>query len=71
VFEGQRINDMGRIEPWRAHYDQYGRPIGRTDFNAGNNTAGIPDPHYHVYEYNAKYPLGYEAQSHVPGEYKP
>lgn len=25
-----------RIEPWTAHYDQFGRLIARTDYNAVN-----------------------------------
>ena len=36
VLEGQYVNDLGRVEPWTSHYDEYGRLIGRTDFNAGN-----------------------------------
>jgi len=38
--------DLGRVEPWTAHYDEYGRLIGRTDYNAGNLAEGIPDTHY-------------------------
>ncbi len=33
------VNDKGRVEPWNAKYDQYGRQIERTDFNAGNITS--------------------------------
>jgi len=46
VLEGQHVNDLGRVERWRAHYDQHGRLIARTDFNAGNKAAGIPDLHF-------------------------
>jgi RHS repeat-associated protein len=71
VLEGQHINDLGRVEPWRAYYDEYGRMIGRTDFNAGNKAAGIPSVHHHTYEYNAQYPLGRETGAHLPGEFHP
>jgi hypothetical protein len=71
VLEGQYIDDLGRVQPWRAHYDQYGRQIGRTDMNAGNKAAGIPDTHHHTYEYNGQFPFGRESGSHLPGEYKP
>jgi YD repeat-containing protein len=65
---GQYIDDLGKVQPWKAHYDQYGRLIGRTDFNAGNITQGIPDIHYHLYEWGAgKTPL--EIGSHIPGEF--
>lgn len=42
--------------------------IGRTDYNAGNVAHGIPDIHYHLYEYNAEFPFGREIGSHIPGE---
>ena len=70
-LKGQHVNDRGRVEPWVAHYDEHGRLSARTDYNAGNRTAGIPDIHHHVYEYNAQYPHGHESASHVPGEYVP
>ncbi len=70
TLNGQYVNDRGRVEPWTAHYDEYGRNIARTDFNAGNKTQGIPDTHYHTYEWGpGKTPL--ETGSHIPGEYKP
>jgi hypothetical protein len=50
VLEGQYVDDLGRVQPWRAHYDEYGRLVGRTDFNAGNRAAGISDTHHHVYD---------------------
>jgi RHS repeat-associated protein len=71
TLEGQHINDQGRVEPWKAHYDEYGRQIGRTDYNAGNKTEGIPDTHYHTREYNAQYPDGRPTGDHLPGEYLP
>ena len=71
MLEGQYVDDLGRVQPWRAHYDQYGRQIARTDMNAGNNAAGIPDTHHHTYEYNGRFPKGRESGSHLPGEYIP
>lgn len=69
VLQGQHVNDLGRVEPWTAHYDEYGRLIGRTDFNAGNRAAGIPDTHFHTYEWGrGKNPL--ETGKHLPGEFQ-
>ena len=69
-LNGQYINDKGRVEPWEAHYDEYGRQIGRTDYNAGNNTQGIPDTHYHTYQYGPGM-NGMETGSHIPGVFNP
>ncbi len=69
-LEGQYVNDLGQIQPWKAYYDEYGRLIARTDYNAGNIAQGIPDVHYHLYEWGpGKTP--YEYGSHIKGEYKP
>jgi YD repeat-containing protein len=69
-LEGQYINDFnGRVEPWQAHYDEYGRMIGRTDYNAGNIAHGIPDTHYHSYGYNNGIP--YPIANHAPGVFVP
>lgn len=64
------MNDLGRIEPWEAYYDEFGRNIARTDYNAGNKAAGIPDTHYHVYEWTQG-ANHHEIESHVPGKYQP
>ena len=70
ILEGQYVDDLGRVQPWKAYYDEYGRLVGRTDYNAGNKAAGIPDTHYHTYEWGpGKTP--YESGSHIGGEYKP
>ncbi|MDQ6946006.1 MAG: hypothetical protein M3256_06965 [Actinomycetota bacterium] len=68
-----RLNDsLLPDEPWTAHYEEYGRLIGRTDYNAGNAAQGIPDVHYHTYEYGPGYGnTGMETGSHIPGEYQP
>ncbi|SFX63786.1 hemagglutinin repeat-containing protein [Marinospirillum alkaliphilum] len=71
ILEGQHINDRGRVEPWRAHYDDYGRQIGRSDYNAGNMAQDIPSTHYHTREYSAEFPMGRSTGDHIPGEYKP
>jgi len=59
----------GRIEPWEAHYDQYGRQTGRTDYNAGNKADNTPDTHYHTYGYRngIRYPI----DDHAPGVLAP
>lgn len=65
MLEGQYVNDLGRVEPWTAHYDDFGRLIGRTDYNAENIAAGIPSIHYHTYEwFNG---IIEETGSHIPG----
>jgi len=66
---GQYINDQGRVEPWQAFYDRFGRLVGRTDYNAGNIAEGIPDIHYTAWEYNAVYPHGRRVINHAPGEF--
>ena len=65
------MNSGERVEPWVAHYDEYGRLIARTDYNAGNIAQGIPAIHFHIYEYNSEFPFGREIVSHAPGEYAP
>jgi YD repeat-containing protein len=68
-LEGHHVNDQGRVEPWRAHYDEFGRQIGRTDYNAGNRAAGIPDTHYTRYQYDGANRDGMEVGNHTPGEF--
>ena len=64
------VNKKGRTEPWRAFYDQYGRLCARTDYNAGNIKDGIPDVHYHLFEWGpGKNPL--KKKEHFPGEFVP
>ncbi|MEU4620132.1 RHS repeat-associated core domain-containing protein [Actinoplanes sp. NPDC023801] len=74
VIEGTYNNNRGpggeRQEPWTAHYDQYGRLIGRTDYNAGLPGQGIPDTHYHRFVYGPG-KNGHEIEKHVPGEFTP
>lgn len=70
-LEGQYINDLGHVEPWTAHYDEFGRMIGRTDYTAGNATAGIPPVHHHVYEYGPGFNAGREVGKHLPGPFVP
>jgi RHS repeat-associated protein len=50
-LEGQYVDDLGRAQPWETHYDEFGRQIERTDWNAGNPTQNIPDIHYHTKEF--------------------
>jgi len=75
VLEGQYVESTGnapRVQPWKAFYDDYGRLVGRTDYNAGDPVQGYADTHYHVYGYSRAFaPQGAELQAHVPGEYVP
>jgi len=48
-------------EPYSAHYDEYGRQIGRTDYTAQPDPKTHTDPHYHTREYGPGYgPRGKE-----------
>jgi RHS repeat-associated protein len=71
VLTGQYVNDQGRVEPWIAYYDKFGRLIGRTDYNAGNAAQGIPRTHYHRYQYKPGRGGRVEIESHVQGEFVP
>lgn len=45
TLEGQHINDQGRVgPPWEAHYDEYGRQIGRTEYMREINRKIYPIP---------------------------
>ena len=67
-LEGNYVDDMGRVQPWKAYYDEYGRLIARTDYNAGNKKQDIPDIHYHLYEWGpGKNPM--KIGNHMKGEY--
>jgi hypothetical protein len=70
TLQGRYINDRGRVEPWEAHYDQYGRLTGRTDFNAGNKAQGIPPTHHHRFQWGRGMTPKSTAD-HVPGPYVP
>jgi YD repeat-containing protein len=70
VLQGQYVDDLGRVQPWKAYYDDFGRLIGRTDYNAGNLSQGIPNIHHHTYEWGpGRTPS--KTGSHIPGEYHP
>ena len=75
VLEGQYVDDLGRVQPWRAHYDDFGRQIGRTDYNAANKVEGYASTHSHTYGYEGN-PSGWggrysETGKHIPGEFTP
>jgi hypothetical protein len=74
-LEGQYVDDLGRVQPWTANYDEYGRLIGRTDNNAANRVMGYDATHYHTYGYRGN-PSGWGGQwqetgSHIPGVFTP
>ena len=52
---GFHVNGEGRVEPWHAYYDEFGRLKARTDYNAGNKKAGIPDIHHHLYSVSSSH----------------
>ncbi len=69
---GQYVNDLGHVEPWVAHYDEFGRLIGRTDYTRGNMAHGIPPTHYHTYgDWGPANTMGRETGSHLPGTFAP
>ena len=52
-----------------AHYDQYGRQIGRTDYTDHGRPAAHPNPHHHTRTYGPGYsPTGKE-EGPFPGEH--
>jgi hypothetical protein len=74
VINGEHVNDLGQVEPYQAHYDEYGRQVGRTDYTGGNATQGIPPIHHHATIYTPEFPAGLDlppALDHAPGEYSP
>jgi len=72
-LEGEYINDIGpggvRVEPWVAHYDEYGRAVARTDYNAANKAAGVPPVHHETYTWGPGCTPC--TTKHIPGEYQP
>jgi hypothetical protein len=64
-LSGQYIDDLGRVQPWKASYDQFGRLIERTDWNAANKAHGIDAIHHHTYEYLPKGQMN--ITDHIPG----
>ncbi len=73
-LSGVHVNDLGREEPYEAYYDDYGRQIARTDYNAANRAENISEIHTHLRIYNEYYPSGIDLPpdlDHIPGEYDP
>lgn len=64
-LSGQYIDNIGRVQPWTAAYDKYGRFIERTDWNAANKAYGIEAIHHHTQRYLPK--LQIEKIDHIPG----
>jgi len=70
ILHGQYVNNLGQVQPWTAHYDQFGRVIARTDFNAGNVSAGIPAVHHHLFRWG-RGQIAAPYGGHIPGVYTP
>ena len=76
-LEGTHIHHNGltgidEVQPWRAFYDDFGRLMARTDYNAGNKAAAIPVTHYHLYEWGERFAgwkRPHEYASHLKGEF--
>ena len=68
VLEGIYLDDLGRQHSWRAHYDEFGRLIGRMDWDP-RNLPGVPPVHYHTYKWTRGGII--ETGTHIPGEYVP
>ena len=68
VLKGIHYNKgLKRDEPWVAYYDEFGRLLARTDYNAGNIVENIDDIHFHIYQHiNGS---NQEVLKHVVGEY--
>ena len=67
------LTGVDEIQPWKAYYDDYGRLMARTDYNAGNKVAGIPNIHYHLYEWGkvfGDWKKPHEYASHLEGEFR-
>lgn len=63
-LECEKYYYAGEDEEW------HGRLFTRTDYNAGNVASGIPNTHYHLYEWGpGKTPL--QVEGHIEGEYIP
>jgi hypothetical protein len=80
MLTGEYVNQIGpggvRVELWTAYYDEYGRLIGRTDYNAGNVREGIPSTHHTIATWGPGCnPWGPGCNpcyiDHLPGEYIP
>ena len=67
------LTGVDEIQPWKAYYDDYGRLMARTDYNAVNKVAGIPNIHYHLYEWGkgfGDWKKPHEYASHLEGEFR-
>ncbi|MCC6131245.1 MAG: hypothetical protein IT186_15110 [Acidobacteria bacterium] len=59
--------DRSEPEPYRAHYDQYGRQVGRTDYTDQPDPSTHTNPHHTTREYGPGYgPKGKESRHPGP-----
>jgi hypothetical protein len=67
-LEGQYVDDVGQVQPWRAQYDEYGRQVERTDFTDLPDPSTHTNPHHHTREYGPGYgPKGKDTRHPGPG----
>jgi len=56
------------VQLWSAHYEEYGRQIGRSDMNAADKVQRIGDTHRDKYNYASGCRM---SNDHVPARYEP
>lgn len=67
-LDGQYVDDVGQVQPWRAQYDEYGRQVERTEFTGLPDPSRHTNPHHHTRDYGPGYgPKGKETQHPGPG----
>ena len=77
---GERVSSSGRVEQWIAHYDEFGRPTIRNDYNAprtpgvGGGGRPVPSTHHHLFDNtsgNCRRVRQPNGDPHWPGEHHP
>ncbi|KAA3606479.1 MAG: hypothetical protein DWQ01_17620 [Planctomycetota bacterium] len=69
-LQGQYIDDVGQVQPWRAQYDEFGRLKERTDFTDLPDPSTHTNPHHHTREYGPGYGRkGKDTRHAGPGPY--
>lgn len=70
TLEHTKLNShTGQIEKSTAHYDQYGRQVGRTDYSTHGRPNAHTNPHHHTTEYGPGYAPGGKQSGPIPGSY--
>jgi hypothetical protein len=64
VYDGEH-----GAQPYSAHYDEYGRQTGRTDYTSAPDATNHPNPHYHTREYAGRYGRKGKESDPIPGQH--